>query len=262
MRYCAVIFLFIASACGAQNQWEAELMLGVTGYKGDLIKKHSSFRSMRPAASFNLKFNFDNNVVLRGGILWGKVVGDDKYNKQQDLKARNLNFQSNILELSLCAEYNLVEPEIFYGYPYIFAGVGVFMFDPYTRDNNNEKTFLRPLSTEGQGLADYPNRKIYSKTQFCIPFGAGWKVNIAPRMAIIYEVGYRLLFTDYLDDVSTTYVDPQKLLAARGPKAVELADRAKPPFAQGNGGQRGNSNVNDWYFFNGIKLLFYFGKNE
>lgn len=53
----------------------------------------------------------------------------------------------------------------------------------------------------------------------------------------MYEIGYRVLFTDYPDNVSTT-VDPQKLLAAKGPKAVKLAYRAKPPFPQGDGDQR------------------------
>ncbi len=259
MKYWAVIFLFTAYSSAAQRQVEAELMFGVTGYKGDLIKKHSAFRSMRPAASFNLKYNFDNNILLRAGVMWGKVVGDDRHNKQADLNARNLSFQTDLLEFSLCAEYNLLEPEIFYGYPYIFGGVGVFLFDPYAYDNNNQKTYLRPLSTEGQGLPDYPERKTYSRTQFCIPFGAGWKVNLGPRIDMIYEIGYRILFTDYLDDVSTTFVDPQKLLAARGPKAVEMAYRGKPHFSQHDGAKRGNPNVNDWYFFNGVKLLIRFG---
>ena len=130
------------------------------------------------------------------------------------------------------------------------------------RDN---KTFLHPLSTEGQGLAAYPGRKPYSLTQLCLPFGAGWKWTFSKRYDIIYELGYRLLFTDYLDDVSTTYVDPQLLLAARGPKAVEVAYRAQHsagsyPYQEGPGDQRGNPNVKDWYFFSGLKLLIRLGK--
>ena len=261
MKFWPAIVIFITSSAAAQ-QWEAELMLGFSGYKGDLIQDHFAFKSMRPAGAVNLKYNFDNNILVRAGIMWGKVAGNDKNNKQADLKARNLNFQSNLLELSLCAEYNLLEPEIFYGYPYIFGGIGLFHFDPFTHDKDNKKTFLRPLSTEGQGLTAYPQKKSYSLTQFCLPFGAGWKVNIADRLDIVYELGYRLTFTDYLDDVSTTYVDPQQLLAAKGPKAVELAYRAKPPFPQGEGDQRGNLVVKDWYFFNGIKLLVHLRRQE
>jgi len=264
MRTCVVVLLFVATS--SYGQWQAEVMAGVSGYRGDLTQKQIIPKITRPALNVNLKYNFDNNFVIRGGIAWGKVLGNDKNNKQVDLNARNLNFQSKIFEGSICAEYNLLEPEIFYAYPYVFGGIGVFHFNSYTFDKDNKKTFLRPLSTEGQGLAEYPRKKTYSNTQVCLPFGGGWKYNINDKWEIIYEVGYRLLFTDYLDDVSGTYVNPNILLANRGPKAVELAYRAKPlpgghPFPQGDGDQRGNTKVKDWYFINGIKLLIHLDKN-
>ena len=257
MKLNALALLMAASSCYAQD-WEAEIMIGIAGYQGDLTKRHFALRTLRPATNVNIKYNIGNVVVLRTGIVIGKVTGNDKYNKQADLKARNLNFQSNIFEANICAEVNLLEPDIFYAYPYAFAGVGIFHFNPFTHDANGDKVFLRPLSTEGQGLPDYPYKKKYSKTQFCIPFGVGWKVNVNKSWDLVYEIGYRALFTDYLDDVSGTYVDPQKLLAAKGPKAVELAYRAKPPFPQGEGDQRGNTGVKDWYFIHGIKLLYRF----
>ena len=264
MKLCLVLFLFVTGSCFGQT-WEAEILAGFSGYKGDLIKAHFAVKSMRPAIGFNLKYNIDNSILLRAGISWMKVTGDDKNNKQVDLRARNLNFKSDIVEASLCVEYNLLEPDIFDAYPYIFGGIGVYHFNPYTYDDSNKKTYLHALSTEGQGLAAYPGRKPYSLTQFCLPFGAGWKWNFSKRYDIIYEIGYRLLFTDYLDDVSKTYVDPQLLLAARGPKAVEVAYRAQHsagsyPFQEGPGDQRGNPNVKDWYFFNGFKLLIHLGK--
>ncbi len=262
MRYCVIVFLFVANT--SYSQWEAEVMAGVSGYRGDLTQQYILPKTLRPAINVNLKYNFNNDFVIRGGIAWGKVTGNDKYNKDIFIHARNLNFKSQILELSICAEYNLLEPEIFYAYPYIFGGIGLFHFSPYTLDKDNKKTYLRPLSTEGQGIAEYPNRKPYSKTQFCMPFGAGWKYQLNNNFEIIYEIGYRLLFTDYLDDVSATFIDPAILLANRGPKAVELAYRANllpsgHPLPQGNGAQRGNTSVKDWYFINGIKLLIHLG---
>ena len=262
MRYCVIVFLFVATT--SYGQWEAEVMAGVSGYRGDLTQQYILPKTLRPAINVNLKYNFNNDFVIRGGIAWGKVTGNDKNNKDIFIHARNLNFKSQILEISICAEYNLLEPEIFYAYPYIFGGIGLFHFNSYTFDKDNKKTFLRPLSTEGQGIAEYPNKKTYSNTQFCIPFGGGWKYNINDKFEIIYEIGYRLIFTDYLDDVSATYIDPNILLANRGPKAVELAYRAKllpggHPLPQGNGAQRGNTSVKDWYFINGIKLLIHLG---
>ncbi len=262
MKLWAVVLLLIAGPVVGQRQVELELMPGFTGYKGDLIQNHFAVRSMRPALAFNIKYNFDNNFLLRAGVMKGRVVGDDRHNSDRFLKARNLSFQTDLLEFSLCLEYNLLEPEIFYGYPYIFGGIGMYHFDPFAKDDNGQKTYLRPLSTEGQGLPDYPDRKMYSKNQFCLPFGAGWKVNLGSNIDIVYEIGYRILFTDYLDDVSRTYVDPQKLVNARGPKALEMAYRAKTPFAQHEGAQRGNPDVNDWYYFHGIKLLIRLGKSH
>ncbi len=264
MRFSVIALLFIAGSSYGQK-WEMEIVGGLMGYQGDLTQRHLAIRTLRPATGFNLKYNIENSFIIRGGIAWGKVTGNDKYNKQADLEARNLNFQSNIVEASLCVELNLVEPEIFYAYPYLFGGIGVFHFNSYTHDKDDKKTYLRPLSTEGQGMAEYPGRKPYSQTQFCLPFGAGWKLNINKRWDFIYEIGYRFLFTDYLDDVSKTYIDPEILANNKGPKAVELAYRGKnypngAPFAQKNGDQRGNSKIKDWYFINGVKLLFHLGK--
>jgi len=264
MKFLLVIFLFLATTCFGQP-WEVEIAGGISGYKGDLIKRNFTFQSVEPAIGVNLKYNLDNMFLLRAGISLLKVKGYDKNNTQVDIKARNLSFQSNILEFNVGVEYNLLEPEIFHSYPYIFAGIGVYHFNPFTYDDSNVKTYLRPLSTEGQGLSEYPERKPYAQTQLCVPFGGGWKWNLSPRYQVLYEIGYRALFTDYLDDVSKTYVDPQVLLAAKGPKAVELAYRAQHstgsyPFPEGPGDQRGNPKAKDWYFFNGVKFLVRLGK--
>lgn len=258
MKRFLILLLFVANSCFGQG-WEAEVMAGLSGYNGDLTQHHFTFKTMQFGTAFNLKYNIDNNFILRAGIAWGQVTGNDKYNKQADLKARNLSFKTNIVELSLCVEYNLLEPEIFYAYPYLFGGIGVYHFDPYAYDKDNKKTYLRPLSTEGQGLAAYPDRENYSKTQFCMPFGAGWKWRMNKRYSLVYEIGYRWLFTDYLDDVSKTYIDPQVLLAAKGPKAVEMAFRSDHPV--GPGEIRGNYKVSDWYFLSGVKLLMRLGKD-
>ncbi|MEP6596365.1 MAG: DUF6089 family protein, partial [Ginsengibacter sp.] len=264
MKFSLVPFLFIINFCFGQ-QWQAEVMVGVSGYNGDLTQKRLSFKTLKPAVNLNVKYDVDNRLILRAGIAWATVTANDKNNAQADLKMRNLNFQSTLLEGSLCAEVNVFEPGIFYSYPYLFGGIGVFHFNPFTYDKENKKTYLHPLSTEGQGLPEYPRRKIYNLTQFCLPFGGGWKININEKWDIIYEIGARILFTDYLDDVSTSYVNPQTLLMHKGEKAVELAFRQEPASGSNlplGGETRGNPGVKDWYFFNGIKLLVHLGKDE
>jgi len=49
---------------------------------------------------------------------------------------------------------------------------------------------------------------------------------------IHYEFEYRFLFTDYLDDVSKSYINLDVLAQAKGPKAVEMAYRKDVPFIE------------------------------
>lgn len=242
------------------QQWEAELAAGVSGYGGDLTSQIFSVRSLGPSGGFNLKYNSNDLIIFRGGITWGRISGNDKYNHQYDLKARNLNFKTDIWEVNLCLEVNLLEPEFFIVYPYVFGGVGLFHFNPYTHDDAGRKTYLQPLGTEGQGLAEYPGRKPYRLTQFCLPFGAGIKINLSKRCDLVYELGGRNLFTDYLDDVSTTYVKTQTLMSRSRPKAAELAYRQTAAPFPSEGDIRGNPKIKDWYFISGFKLLVRLGE--
>jgi hypothetical protein len=98
------------------------------------------------------------------------------------------------------------EPEYSFT-PYITIGGGVFSYDPYAY-LKGEKIFLRTLAvgTEGQGSPLYPDRKQYSSMAICIPFGAGIKYSFNEKVNIAFEVLHRFTNTDYLDDVSKTYV--------------------------------------------------------
>jgi hypothetical protein len=261
MKRCLVLLLLISSSCFAQR-WEAEIMAGASGYNGDLTENIFSPKSMGPSAGFNLKYNFNDIFIMRGGITWGYVSANDRNNKQEDLRCRNLNFRTDIVEGNLCLEINLFEPDFFNAYPYIFAGVGVFHFNPYTYDKNGKKTFLQPLGTEGQGLPAYPDRKPYSLTQFCLPFGGGMKINLNKKCDLIYELAGRALFTDYLDDVSTTYINTQTLMSSSRPKAAELAYRQTAAPYPSEGDIRGNPKIKDWYFVTGLKLLIRLGRER
>lgn len=115
---------------------------------------------------------------------------------------------------------------------------------------------LKPLRLEGQGMAEYPNRKPYSLTQMEIPMGFGVKYYIKENMYIGFEILHRKTFTDYIDDVSTTYIDPalfdQYLTPSQAAIARQLMYRenlANPsvnrPYINE---QRGDPKQNDAYF--------------
>lgn len=257
-RIVVLLFIFSSFQTFAQR-WELEVFTGASVYRGDLDEKIIDIKTIRPAVNLNLKYKLNDQLYLRGGLAWGMVAGNDQNNKDSSLINRNLSFSSHLAEVSFCAEYLPLSPELYdIAYPYFFAGIGFFHFNPSAKDNNNEKVFLQPLGTEGQGLSLYPTRKKYSRTQICIPLGGGMTFVINEKLKFSTEIGFRKLFTDYLDDVSSTYVDLNALEEGSGKKSAEMSYRGtyienyeKP--IQG-GSIRGNAKKKDWYYFAGVKF--------
>jgi hypothetical protein len=140
--------------------------------------------------------------------------------------------------------------------PYVVAGLGWFKFNPQLYDNGRYID-LRPLRTEGQGMAEYKDRPIYHLSQANVPFGFGIKYELSQMFTIRGEVVHRFLFTDYLDDVSKTYIDPSLFdkyltpMQASQANAVYSRKRETPPVP---GQPRGNEDSNDSYVTFSLKL--------
>lgn len=254
MRYVCILWAFLMSHTLKAQNWMAEVSAGIALYNGDLTEQAVSIKQIRPTLGLGIRYNANYLFNFRAGISYARLGANDRNNKDPELKLRNLNFQTNLFEFHAAAELNLMDPELFYGYPYLFAGAGLFYFNPYTRDDQGVKRFLQPLGTEGQGLSAYPDRKKYSLLQLCLPVGGGWRLRLKNNMEIMYELGYRVLITDYLDDVSRVYPSMELLAAERGDVAATLSYRKQGvPFME-EGEARGNSKVKDSYFFSSIKL--------
>jgi hypothetical protein len=242
------------------QDFHLNLFAGVSNYQGDLQDKAITFSQAHVVGGVGLSYDIARHFSIRTGITFGKISGNDKYGRNI---RRNLNFTSALTEVNVGLEYYITAPiEKHSLTPYLFAGVALYHFDPYTNDSAGQKYFLQPLSTEGEGFIS--GRKNYKLTQLAIPFGAGVKLSLSDNVNVGLEVGYRKLFTDYLDDVSTTYIDKGALLSNRGSKAVELAYRGDEikngvmtyPAA---GAKRGNPDHNDSYYFTGLTLSFRLG---
>lgn len=256
-KLLAWCLLFPVSAL-AQQRFHVTLFGGFSNYQGDLQEKTLTLNQANLALGAGVKYDLDAHFALRAGFKFGTIEATDKDNTGR-LLARNLSFTSRLFEGNLLFEYTLFDLTEKKLSPYAFAGVAVFHFDPYAYDTLGNKVYLKPLSTEGQGLAEYPDRKPYKLTQFAIPMGVGVKFRINEKTVLGYEFGIRKTFTDYLDDVSTRYVDRDILLAARGPKAVEMSYRGGElkegdpnyPIA---GTVRGGEKHKDWYYFTGLTV--------
>ncbi len=218
---------------------------------------------------------------------FGSVEGDDNYIKphggeEEARLARNLDFKSNITEGTFMVElYPTVlfedQPTELSGRlrPYGVIGIGLFHFNPmgtYVNPGNlqSEWVYLRPLHTEGEGFPEYPDRKEYNLTQMNIPMGVGLKYYVSEKVNLSVELLYRKTFTDYLDDVSTKFVDPSLFYAhlAAGDAQIAAAMANKSPLqgipgsAYNPGDKRGDPTQKDAYFTFGLKLGVRLGRDH
>ena len=266
MKKLWLLFVLIPSSLLAQEPFHFTIFGGAANYQGDLRNKRFAVDQSQLAIGVGIKYDINIRLAFRSSISFAKVEGDDKKNVPS-LRYRNLSFQSKVFEWASMIEYSFLDLQQAKFSPYVFAGLGIFHFNPYTTDTLGANIYLQPLGTEGQGLSQYPDRKKYNLTQFNIPFGGGIRFLVSKNVSLAYEFGFRKLFTDYLDDVSTTYADKDILMQGRGPEAVELAYRAGElidgnPLYPAEGSQRGKGKLKDWYYFHGIMLIFNFGEGK
>lgn len=233
------------------------------------------------AGSISLTAMYEYMIALRLEATFGTISADDKVLKKVAPSTygryeRNLNFRSKITDFMLGIEIHPLyiigrnnedkEPPLIS--PYLLAGVGFFSFKPQTQ-LGSKWVDLQPLSTEGQGFAEYPDRKRYSLNQLNIPLGMGAKYDIGSSLSLRAEIVYRMLNTDYLDDVSTEYIDPtlyaNYFTGAKLTNALLLNDRQyelNPGHTTVVGGERGHSKNKDSYFTFNVKIGYTFGRER
>jgi hypothetical protein len=248
MKKLILAFCSLPVLASAQN-FHFSGRLGVANYQGDLKAKSISLSGAKLMFSLGARYDLSEHVMVRSYITLTGLQADDKKGTAT-MQKRNLNFKSKIFDWELTGQYSFFSLNERWWTPYVFAGVGLFHFNPYTKDTSGTKFFLNPLSTEGQGFQ--PGVKEYKLWQLNIPFGLGAEYSLNEDMRLGIEMGYRKLFTDHLDDVSGSYVDESRLLTARGQKAVDLAYRGYEVGAgpyPAAGAERGNTKHKDGYYY-------------
>jgi hypothetical protein len=216
------------TAFGVGARYKLARWVNVTGKLNYLILKGDDSKSDNPVRN-NRNLNFRTNVFeLSGRFEIGyqtSRTGGNKYGIKKNFSASSKNLTHNIFG---------------------FVGIGVFYFNPKGKNPIDGKyVALRPLHTEGQGLTGGPAQ--YSSIAVCIPVGVLYKLNINKKWTVGVEVAFRKTFTDYIDDVGSKYYDAQALTTAYGPLSATMADPSKGniygaslPAADGTPAQRGD----------------------
>ncbi|MCX7862461.1 MAG: DUF6089 family protein, partial [Bacteroidales bacterium] len=252
-RNVMILFLFVLIPvildAQSQSRWkrmryEIFYGIGATNFLGELggadregtnFVRDLEIAMTRPSTHLGLRYRITETVSSKAMLSYGILRGDDKLTNEVYRRYRNLAFRSPIVEFSNQIEYSIIREKQGHRYnlrrvrglkgfktnTYFFVGFGVIYFNPKNKYQGKWYA-LQPLGTEGQGLV--PTRTKYSRINFCIPYGIGFKYGLNRRTNIGIEFGARKTFTDYIDDVSTTYFDNQMIREARGDIAAYFAD--------------------------------------
>lgn len=259
-----IIFTFLAFASfncltSAQKGHELGGWLGTSLYYGDL-NSHLNFQNPGIAGGLMAKYNYNSRVSLRAGLSYANVSAADSLSSNNFQKNRNLSFKSSVWDMTAAVEFNffpLVHSSLDQLFsPYVFGGFNVLRFNP-TAELEGVTYNLSEYGTEGQDIGNE-----YFKITGGLVLGGGFKWAIGNNWYMSIEGSTRLLFTDYIDDVSTIYPDLGRLEAVRGPVAVELSNRSLVDGLGVQGRQRGDSQGNDRVVFVGVSMLKYFGRLE
>ncbi|HYI76131.1 MAG TPA: DUF6089 family protein [Chryseolinea sp.] len=289
------------------------IAMNALNYYGDLAPKPSRFSTdisfTRPAIGLSYSHRFGPRYAVVGTFMYGALKGADAESADvNDLGnglyryQRNLSFRNRIKELSVVATFDLFSNMATYisrvkWTPYGFLGIACFLHNPQAQAPQTDLQGnplpdagkwidLQPLGTEGQKatlLESDVNHgiKSYKKIQAAIPFGIGARFRLNEVFDLSAELGFRYLFTDYIDDVSQNYVDlgvfgNDELAKAMSYRTNEVADPNLLQPTQTRNGQtynllpgygqeyvdnkRGNGNDKDTYMVTTIRLTYILGK--
>lgn len=221
--------------------------INALNYFGDIAPRSNigstDLSFTRPGIGISSSLRLGASISIRAAFMYGRLSSSDyEVSDPSDSDAifryaRNLQFRNDIKDLSIVGVYDFFRNP--YSVimrlnftPYVFAGISAFHHnpkglvpseailrpdEPFTPEQAGEWVALKDLQTEGQ---------TYSNFQLSIPVGFGVRFRVSQIMDLEAEISYRHLFFDYLDDVSTNYVD-KGLLGSD--LARIMSDRALEP---------------------------------
>lgn len=248
------------------RRWEVSGSIGNTASLTELTPDGNYFD---PKLNFggDIQYKFGGRFNARVGVDFFQLSGNDEdIPVEQNTRARGLSYTSNNIELNGTVTVSLFPHTDRFTQrklvnPYVFAGIGLLYFDPravvpdsLVRDGINYGTV--PNAGKRVSLANYnTERTDYSRFAIVVPMGIGVRVKVTQFMDIAGEIGGRITFTDYLDDISSNNYPDLDAFDWQNNQDEMIAAALSSP--KGSTGRRGNPETNDYYMIFKIKANFY-----
>jgi hypothetical protein len=261
--------IFLSFSLELCAQYHVRGHIGALYYQGDLAPKpiDLSFGPGNLAVGISAGRDLTDWCSINFRHFRGRISGDDAFSENTDRRLRNLSFTSPLYEYGLYTDLKinkLWKGMDKYGLKmYVTVGYNYVHFDPHTL-YQGEWVRLQPLGTEGQNL---PESKIkpYSLYTWTRILGGIIEFDVTSKWSVGLEASPRKSYTDYLDDVSTTYANYDEMVSAGNQLGAALTNRMgeylnSGPVKMNAGSPRGRSDKNDWYTHFGIYVKFHFGK--
>ncbi len=218
----------------AQYAWDFGVHLGGANYLGEMGGTDQPRRDFvwdmklaqtRWAVGGFARRKINRLISVNTGLLYLRVQGADELSTYRPRRGRNLNFRNDMLEWYLRPEFTIFQDNDLGGRGryrldfrlFGYVGIAAYYSSPKGQINREGEFYaLRPLRTE---LVDY------SSIGVSVPVGLGFHFTKRRRHRFGMDIGWRTTFSDYLDDVSTTYKDPDALPDGRNGVAFDLYDQ-------------------------------------
>jgi hypothetical protein len=273
LAFCSVL----TSNVSAQYSMDFGISIGGSNYIGEvggggtepqpwLLDMNLAKSSVGVGGFYRL--NFTRNIAAKLSVNYVRITGADSLSGIATQIGRNLSFRTDIYEAAIQLEYyffnlrdisRVSNARIDFG-SYFFVGGGAALFNPKA-SYEGKWADLRPLRTEGQ-------EKEYDSYAIVVPMGVGVNFTFDRKIKLGIEFGYRFTNTDYLDDISGRYAEPEDL-AFNDARTQNIANRSAEAFARGDarleglslanfqpGAIRGNPETMDGYLLGQISLSY------
>ena len=224
--------------------WLLNAGLGPTHHTGDLAEL-GNVAHLQLGVTFDLALSYrvSQQLSYRAEAQLYYIHAQQKYTRNY---YNNLSFRSLNPDVwaGVQVDFWPIDDRYRATIPYALAGIGATYMTPKALYQG--KTYsLAPLQTEGIA---------YNRLAGIVRYGLGLPLLSSERFKLHLEGTYTHVLSDYLDDVSSVYIDRSGMSllgAALADRRAELGTTLNRP-----GEQRGNTGKNDGYFTLMGRLIF------